>query len=231
MKLRTFARCSALGLVALVSGTLGSACSGDIGSASPGAKPSSSPASSGPGSRGPGGPGTPGVPTIGGGAGSGPSAACSARLPAPVRRLSHDELAHTLADLFPGLDVGKPTLVPDADMLGFTNRAKLLNASALLVQQYNDLAAGIAAKAVAKLDAVLPCAPTAAGCAEEFVAGFGQRALRRPLTNEERAAFLSHFEAAAAAGSPQARARRSRPSSSIPTFTTASSAASRAATG
>ncbi len=150
-----------------------------------------------------------GVDTSGGNpgvGGSGPGAACTPGgvPPAPLRRLSHAEYVATLNDLFPGLQIGRPTLVRDPGEDGFENRAKLLNPSPLLVEQYSAIAVDVAIKAIAKPSAILPCTPTPAtevACGAQFVDTFGARVFRRPLTVDEKKSYTDHFNAERAAGS------------------------------
>ncbi len=65
------------------------------------------------------------------------------------------------------------------------------------VEQYLRAAERIAARATADLGALLPCDPAAfdRGCAESFVADFGTRALRRPLADDEIAAYADRMMA------------------------------------
>jgi hypothetical protein len=137
-----------------------------------------------------------GLPGTGPGAGGGLTACGPDLAPAPIRRLSHTELEATLRDLFPGLAITRAALAPDAVSDGFANRAKLLNPTALLVEQYSQHAALVAEKAVANLAALLPCTPTAAteaACGAQFVDAFGAKAFRRPLTDSERKSYSDFF--------------------------------------
>jgi hypothetical protein len=124
-------------------------------------------------------------------------------LPAPLRRLTHAEYAATLADLFPSLGIARPTLIKDPAQDGFENRAKLLNPSPLLVEQYSTTAIDVALKAIAKPSTILPCTPTAAteaACGAQFVETFGARVFRRPLTADEKKAWTDYLNAERAAG-------------------------------
>lgn len=54
---------------------------------------------------------------------------------------------------------------------------------------------GLAELATSAPARLLPCEPSAEGCAEAFVEAFGRRAFRRPLDAAERARYLALFEA------------------------------------
>jgi hypothetical protein len=120
----------------------------------------------------------------------------------PVRRLSRVEYMNTVDDLLFGVARSAPDIPEDATEGGFENASRHLSAPALLVERY-ELTASQAAEA-AMADAgtrtrVLGCTSwtTAAeqdACAESFLDEFGKRAFRRPLTAEERAAFLAFID-------------------------------------
>jgi len=123
--------------------------------------------------------------------------------PAPLRRLSRVEYWATLKDLFPGISLGTVAFLKDAADRGFENRAKLLNPSPLLIEQLNDGAAAVAAKAMANPASLLPCTPTAAteaDCASKFIDAFGEKAFRRPLSVDEKSSYLGLFNTARAGG-------------------------------
>jgi hypothetical protein len=104
----------------------------------------------------------------------------------PLQRLSSRELLATLSDLVqPGLPV-KP--VADAPLV-----------TALLAEQYMEMAETVSAAVAAALPTFLPCDPAQGqpSCAEQFIRSFGARAYRRPLDNAD--AFLrGYFDAGAA---------------------------------
>jgi hypothetical protein len=63
--------------------------------------------------------------------------------------------------------------------------------------QYRDAAQAIASRAVSDesvFDRIVPCAASDAGCRDTFVADFGLRAFRRPLTDDEQARFVALFD-------------------------------------
>jgi hypothetical protein len=139
----------------------------------------------------------------GGSSASGPdgtgvsTAACTAGIEAPLRRLSRTEYLATVADLFPGIDLTKINIAADPSDKGFENRANLLNPEPLVVEDYSSAAADIAAAAMANPASVLPFTPASpsasdeAACATTFVQTFGRRAFRRPLTSDEETTYTS----------------------------------------
>jgi hypothetical protein len=117
------------------------------------------------------------------------------------RRLTHSEYDRAVADLV-RLDVGRvstafpeelPTLqgyfAPSA--LGTTDR---------LFHELRNAAESIAARVVADQNAyaqVVGCGGSDASCRDAFIATFGRRAYRRPLTETELASYRALFDTAA----------------------------------
>jgi hypothetical protein len=176
---------------------LGSGCVGTVG-AGPRPDPSR-------GGDVPPGPGADPGPTTGGAAGAGGAsgaggagggAAAPSRPPAPLRRLSRAQYNNTVRDLLG--DTSRPA---DAFLVEevpgkFAGSVALTQASPAAVEQYQGAAERLAAAAVKNLPALLPCQPQPAGeeaCARSFIADFGMRALRRPITEEEGAALLALY--------------------------------------
>jgi hypothetical protein len=127
---------------------------------------------------------------------------------APLRRLSYAEYQATTTDLLGPLKAADFDLSRDPDERGFENRASLLNPSPMLVEQWGDaaIAAGLAAStAVGGASSIVPCAPKTAAdeaaCGAQFIAQFGAKAFRRPLTDEELADFTAFFEGERASSS------------------------------
>lgn len=125
-----------------------------------------------------------------GGAGGGASA-CSATPspgPTPLRRLTRVEYDNTVRELLG--DTSRPSSIfpPDEKLGGFDNNASTLTVSTLHADQYAVAAETLAARAVTNLPKLLPCNPAQAGedaCARSFIAEFGRRAYRRPLSDAE----------------------------------------------
>lgn len=140
--------------------------------------------------------------TDGSGEGSGGSesddgeGACAESLaPAFMRRLSHGEYRNTVADLLgeslPDSTAGFPE---EPVILGFDNNREAISISDVLVERYRDAAELLAAAVVedpARRAAVVGCDAAQEGCLEGFVRGFGRRAYRRPLEDDEVAALVA----------------------------------------
>lgn len=136
--------------------------------------------------------------------GSNPAARCEqsqlgARL---LRRLTQRELEHTLRDIFPELGDAWPGVklgIDPASKLGFIGDADTLvvgdQTAAEWLATAEDVAERLTAPAV--LPVVLPCAVQApdSACAAQFIAVYGKRLFRRPLTADEQARYEAHFAA------------------------------------
>lgn len=117
--------------------------------------------------------------------------------PAPLRRLTRFELARTLADVLgadPRVVEGLPPDERSADE--FDNNAAAYSVSAAHASAWLDMAEGVATKFFAAPDAatvLIGCDPASgdAGCLARFIATVGARLFRRPLTEDEHAAFLA----------------------------------------
>ena len=147
---------------------------------------------------------TPAIP--GSPAGPGQSAAlpadgsCTPASPPPqtrLVRLTHRQLENSVRDLTGlTLDLGAE-LLPDPHQAGF-DRGIDLQVGDVEARAYRDVAELVAQAVVndnAAFARVLGCAPSQGdACASTFIAGFGKRVLRRPLTTAERAAYLSLFK-------------------------------------
>ena len=138
-----------------------------------------------------------------GGAGADPSAVCGAsQVGAPrLRRLSRDELLNTLADVFPDAQgLWLPTLSADAvSKHGFDNDSTLLIVGKQTADELDRTADAVAAAVSgAALGTLLPCSQAAAdaACAGEFLAKYGKRLFRRPLSDAESSRYLGLFQEA-----------------------------------
>jgi len=117
--------------------------------------------------------------------------------PAPLRRLTRFELARTLADVL-GAD---PTVVeglpPDETSANeFDNDAAAYSVSAAHASAWLEMAESVATAFFANHDAataLIGCDPASRepGCLDRFIATIGARLFRRPLAEEEHAAFLA----------------------------------------
>jgi hypothetical protein len=123
--------------------------------------------------------------------------------PAPLRRLTNLEYQNTVRDLL-GVDVASIKTAGftgdvDSALSGFVRGGTLTGGTdARALMTASD---ALAQLAVGKLDKLVPCTPlpTAAGeqdsCADKFIRQFGQRAFRRPLSNDEAAALSKLYKA------------------------------------
>jgi len=115
---------------------------------------------------------------------------------ADVRRLTHSQYNNTVRDLLG--DRTKPALhFPAEDFVdGFKGQRQAQTISPLLAEAYSGAAEKLARNAFRFGDRreLIPCRPSAAtdaSCAKDFVRRFGQRAFRRPLSQEEEAEFIA----------------------------------------
>jgi len=122
--------------------------------------------------------------------------------PAPLRRLTRFEYGRSLQDLT-GVDPSvSANLPPDEESLGFDDIATAYSVSSLHAEKYLEVAETAAAALIGRpalLTAVAGCDPTSgdAGCVTQFIAAFGQRAWRRPLTADEAQAMQTLYTATA----------------------------------
>lgn len=121
-----------------------------------------------------------------------------------LRRLTRVQLHHVVIDLF-GDDIVAPTsLEPDTAVEGLhAVGAAVTSLSPRGVEQVEDAAYLLAAQVLApeRREATVPCAPSAivdADCAGAFVATWGPRIWRRPLTSDEEALLIDIAGVAAA---------------------------------
>jgi hypothetical protein len=132
----------------------------------------------------------------------GPAPTAEAVARPPLQRLTHDQYDHTIRDLL-GIG-GHPSagFAEDEEQAGYTANTTL-PVQELQLTQYEQAAESLAAKAVGSpstYGAIVPCAPVQPGgepaCIDRFVRGFGKRAFRRPLADDEAAAYSALFASA-----------------------------------
>jgi hypothetical protein len=125
----------------------------------------------------------------------------------PLRRLNRDEYRNTLHDLFPKatlasvdakIDTTIDTFPLDEEKLGFTNNADALTVAGILAGDYITTAETLATEATtaANLPTTLSmCAAPKTGdaCAQSFIADFGKRTFRRPLTADETTHYTAVY--------------------------------------
>jgi hypothetical protein len=125
---------------------------------------------------------------------------------APIRRLTRFELNNTLRDLLGDATKAANQLPAEIKGNGFSNDAATLTTTRQLVDAYRSIASTVAATATADattLAKLTTCDVAAQGedaCAHKFVADFGQKAYRRPLTDPEGAGLFTAYTAGRADG-------------------------------
>jgi hypothetical protein len=110
-----------------------------------------------------------------------------------LRRLSHTEYSNTIFDLLGVRIDAHGSFVADAREHGFENHPERLEVNGLLAMQYTQMAETLAE--ALDPDSLIPCdlAEGDMNCAHGFIADFGRRAYRRPLTAEEIATYRTLF--------------------------------------
>jgi hypothetical protein len=121
--------------------------------------------------------------------------------PAPtLRRLSHDQYANTVRDLLREPSDIASRFPPEDYVDGFRNQFRSQQLSPALIEAYAASAEKLAANAFRRGDSrqLIPCdyqGRAASACRSKFIAVFGRRAFRRPLTTAETARYESLFRA------------------------------------
>jgi hypothetical protein len=114
-----------------------------------------------------------------------------------VSRLSYEEYDRALKELL-HLPVEESLNFPaEQSSLGAYVGYADLRVGERLFTEFQRSAAALAERVVGSPEAyaaVVGCDPTAAGCRDQFVDGFGLRAFRRPLTSAEQARYRAIFE-------------------------------------
>jgi len=124
----------------------------------------------------------------------------SSKVGAPrLRRLSRDEIFHTLDDIFPEVK-GAWSAKLSADAIskhGFDNDSTLLVVGKQLAAELDTLGTAVGtALSGAPLATALPCSTTTkdAACAQQFLDKYGKRLFRRALTPDESARYVALFQ-------------------------------------
>lgn len=203
---RTLAAWSLLSLLPACTGTIATHVAGDAPSG--GASGSSGNGGSTAGNAAQSSGGTGGSSGVGGASGgsagssgSGPTAAdCAAQTGAALKigrsrlsRLTRTQLDHTLRDLLGVTTSPSSSLTPDETVGPFASNA-LAVVTDLIVQQHQEIAAKVALDAQARMSQIAPCdLTTGDACVRQFITTFGLKAYRRPLLDEEVAAYDALF--------------------------------------
>jgi len=139
--------------------------------------------------------------------GTKPTVSCAQRLPGKrrLRRLTGSEYDNTIRSLFGFQAKWGASFVADTVVNGFNNNADVLTVTPLLADQLSQAAKEIAAKAVAQnqLQRIVPCPvppQNASDCARKFLAGFGTKVFRRPLSKGDIDRYFKIYELGAKKG-------------------------------
>jgi Protein of unknown function (DUF1592)/Protein of unknown function (DUF1588)/Protein of unknown function (DUF1595)/Protein of unknown function (DUF1585)/Protein of unknown function (DUF1587) len=151
------------------------------------------------------------VPTATGGSGANPDVTVPAgpgasrfladaqARPTPLRRLTRAEYSNIVRDLL-GVEPPGAALLPDDSLSsGFTSTVGQLTTIAS-AHRYLDAALDVAGRLEPSIRGLMPCAATAAGaeelaCVEAFLTKIGSRLFRRPISDAEKARYVSVFTA------------------------------------
>ncbi len=111
-------------------------------------------------------------------------------------RLTVREYENTIVDLL-GLDIAATVQIPADSAVGLFAANDGQPPTELHIEKYMEAAEVLAAATVADLETFLPCAadPNIADtCAQVFIADFGKRVHRRPLTQDQIDLYVARFE-------------------------------------
>jgi len=129
-----------------------------------------------------------------------PTAACPSSVTGSplLRRLSARELEATLRDVFPEVASGWTSAMSSDPIshFGFDNEAARLVVSKQAARDIDATAAAVGtAVSGSALASILPCSAAAAdaACGGEFLAKYGKRLFRRPLTTDETTGYTAFF--------------------------------------
>jgi hypothetical protein len=117
--------------------------------------------------------------------------------PAPLRRLTRAEYNTTVLDLLNDASNPGDAFPPEATVHGFVNNVTTQAVTFTLADDYFKSAEQLATRAITKLDSIAPCDVAKMGedaCAKAFIEGFGRRAYRRPLQDDEKTALFSTYQ-------------------------------------
>jgi Protein of unknown function (DUF1592)/Protein of unknown function (DUF1588)/Protein of unknown function (DUF1595)/Protein of unknown function (DUF1587)/Protein of unknown function (DUF1585) len=137
-----------------------------------------------------------------GGSGGSVALECPAEGPispgsAPLRRLTRAEYNATVLELLGDSTNPADAFPPEAPVRGFKNNVSTQGVTFDLANDGFRAAEKLATDALPRLNTLAPCDTVTRGeepCAKAFIAEFGQRAFRRPLTDAEQANYLVTFQ-------------------------------------
>jgi hypothetical protein len=119
-----------------------------------------------------------------------------------LRRLTHSQYNNTVRDLLGDHSRPADRFPPEDFVNGFRNQLRTQGMPPVLAEAYGTAAERLALNAFRSGDVhgLVPCKPASpsdAKCRDQFVRSFGQRAFRRPLTDQEVQRYTSLFSAQA----------------------------------
>lgn len=119
--------------------------------------------------------------------------------PSPIRRMTRFEYNNSVFQLFGDNTRPADAFSPDQEAQGFTNQADALVVSPLLAEQYADAAEAIAARQADSVLAKLSGCDGGGGAdcraaVSGWLADFGIRIYRRPLTDDEQAGLMGLYD-------------------------------------
>lgn len=122
-----------------------------------------------------------------------------------LARLTHSQYRNTVVDLMGLAKAPELIFAPDARNSFSFDTSSALQVDARLGPQYRASAEALSARVVADpslLKRIVPCDLLSPGCRDEFVRGFGERAFRRPLSEQDVRSYAALFDAAAEPSGP-----------------------------
>jgi hypothetical protein len=112
-----------------------------------------------------------------------------------LRRLTRPQFDNTVHELLGNTNNPSSVIAPDERIGPFYSNG-IAPVTNLIVQQHSEVAATLAASAVAKMDQIAGCklsTDTGTTCATQFINDFGLKAYRRPLEQAEKDKYLALF--------------------------------------
>lgn len=119
-----------------------------------------------------------------------------------LRRLTHSQYNNTVRDLLGDYSRPADRFPPEDFVNGFKNQLRTQGMPPLLAEIYSASAEKLALNAfrAGDVNGLVPCRPSSARdtrCRDQFVRGFGLRAFRRPLSDDEFRRYAALFSAQA----------------------------------
>jgi hypothetical protein len=123
----------------------------------------------------------------------------------PLQRISRDQYANSLRDLL-GVTFDR-SMLSDDERVGVFDGNIVAPVTDLMVDEYATAAERAAQQALPNIEKLMPCDRRSQGddaCAKQFIEQFGQRVYRRPLSADEKAAYVGLFGEYKGGGYPAA---------------------------